>query len=160
MPVPLYDVLLVAHLVTAVVGFGAIGVAGLSAWSGRRSASPVGEERLLRYFREGPDVAGRLIFLVPVLGLAMLFGGDRHEISSLWPWAGLAAFLVAAGLATAIAWPAERRAQKALAAAVSGGGNAERVDDFRAACLKMERAIAGIEVCFVVALGVMIAQPR
>lgn len=158
MSTPLYDVLLVAHIVTALVGFGAVAVSGLSAGRGRRVPDPTSDESVVAYFRPGPDWAGRIIFVVPALGLALLFGGDRSQVGSVWPWAGLGAWVVAVGIATAMAWPAERRAQAELAAV--SDGEPSRLEAFRIECRRMERAVALVEVCFVVALALMILQPR
>jgi uncharacterized membrane protein len=150
---PLYDVLLVAHVVVAVVGFGALAVLGLEASIGWRSPDPATDESLRRFFSPGSDWPSRLIFAVPVLGLALLFGGDRAAASHAWPWLGLAIWVATAGLATGLCWPAERAAQAALAAEVPD------VASFRLACTQLERGVAGIELCFVAAVVLMIIQP-
>jgi hypothetical protein len=183
---PLYDLLLVGHVVVAVVGFGAVAVSGRMASSAYRTADPAGDPRVLRFFREGPDWPARAIFLVPVLGLALLFGGDRSDVHAAWPWIGLAIWVGVAGLATAWCWPAEQAAQAALARLVSlrdvaslrdgaslrdeaslGRPLAERdgeavrgaLPEFLAACRSLERASGVISVCFVLAVAVMIIQP-
>jgi hypothetical protein len=179
---PLYDLLLVMHVVVGVVGFGAIAVSGRTASAAYRTADPAGDPRVLRFFREGPDWPARAIFLVPVLGLALLFGGDRSDLHAAWPWIGLAIWLGVAGLATALCWPAEQAAQAALARLVSlrdgaslgeplvsvdgkrlvgVDGEAVRgaLPEFLAACRSLERASGVISVCFVLAVAVMIIQP-
>jgi len=150
---PVYDVLLVVHVVVAVVGFGAVAVLGLEASAGRHSPDPAADESLRRFFRPGSDWPSRLIFAVPILGLALLFGGDRADASHVWPWLGLAVWVIAAGLATGRCWPAERVAQAALAAEVPD------VASFRHACAVLERGVILIEVCFVAAVALMIIQP-
>lgn len=157
MPAPLYDVLLVAHVAVALIGFGSIAVAGLSARRGRQVADPASDARLARFFAPGVDWPGRLIFLVPVFGLAMLLGGDRSDLPRLWPWIALACWTGAVGMVTARGWPSERAAQAALARA--RGGEAEAAGEFRAACESMERSVAVVELLFVVALVLMIWQP-
>lgn len=156
MAAPIYDVLLVCHLAAGLIGFGAVGVAGWAAADGARSKEPTSDERLLRFFKLGPDWPARLVLVVPVFGLAMLFGGDSRAVSSVWPWAGLALWTVAAGHLLGLAWPNEKRAQHALGASSRGEA---RGDDFRLACKKMERASAVAIVCFVLALALMIWQP-
>jgi hypothetical protein len=148
---PLYDVLLVAHVIVGVIGFGAMAVTGLAASSGRKSAEPLVDESLRRFFRPGRNWPARAIFLVPVLGLILLFGGDSGAVHQPWPWVGLGIWVFAAGLASARCWPAERRAQAALAS--------RAVDSFRQACRQMEVAAAAISICFVAAIVVMVAQP-
>jgi hypothetical protein len=157
MPAPLYDLLLVLHVAVAFLGFGSIAMGGWAASAGRRSEQAVSEERVVRFFREGVDWPGRLIFIVPVLGLALLFGGDRPDVSRAWPWLGLAIWVVAAGIASGMGWPAERRAQAELAAARAG--DAARLPAFVSACARMERAAALTSICFVLAVTLMIWQP-
>lgn len=156
MAAPFYDVLLVCHLAAVFVGFGAVGVAGWAAAEGAKASDPASDERLLRFFRPGRDWPARLVLLVPVFGLAMLFGGDRGAVSAVWPWAGLALWVVAAGHLIGLGWPNEKKAQLALAAETDREGAR---GDFRLACKKMERASAVAIVCFVAAAVLMVWQP-
>jgi hypothetical protein len=160
---PAYDVLLVLHVAAALLGFGAIAVAGLRARAGRRAADPAGDVTLRRFFAPGPDRPARAIFLVPLLGLVLLFGGDRQGVSSAWPWIGLAIWTVAAGLATGVCWPAERQAQEALGHLDAGTGEtppAMLSASFRASCCAMERSVGWISLCFLAGVAVMVLQPR
>jgi hypothetical protein len=160
MPAPLYDALLILHVLTAVVGFGSLAIGGLVAAAGRRSSEPAGEERVVRFFREGVDWPARTVLLVPVLGLALLFGGDRSSESMPWPWLGLAVWFVALAILHLRTWPAEREAQRELAAIRAGedaGGG--RQEAFAAACGRMEAAATLTSICFVIAVALMIWQP-
>lgn len=157
MPQPLYDVLLILHVVSAFIGFGSIAIGGWAASVGHKSSDPAGDERIVRFYREGTDWPGRVIFLVPVLGLTMLLVGDHPAIPTSWPWIGLALWLVAAGLVTAKGWPAERRAQRELAAVMAG--ESERLVFFREACSEMERASMLVSLCFIIVVALMIWQP-
>jgi peptidoglycan/LPS O-acetylase OafA/YrhL len=148
---PAYDILLVAHIAAAVLGFGAIAVGGYTAASARRHPDPFGDEAVVRFFKPGRDWPARTIYLVPLLGLGLLFGGDGSAAGQPWPWIGLSIWVVAVGLATGMCWPAERRAQEALA-----DGALER---FRGECRRMELATGAISVCFVAAVVVMVVQP-
>lgn len=121
---PLYDVILVAHVVAAVVGFGALAASGVAASSGRRSPDPVGDESVRRFFRVGRDWPARAIFLVPVFGLILLLGGDRSSLHEVWPWIGLGLWTATAGVATARCWPAETAAQRAFAVLTATGDGA------------------------------------
>ncbi|MGO9557845.1 MAG: DUF2269 family protein [Acidimicrobiales bacterium] len=157
MPAPAYDVLLILHIASAFIGFGSIAIGGWAASAGRRSGDPGGEERVVRFFREGTDWPGRVIFVVPVLGLVLLLGGDHPDIGRAWPWIGLGLWVVAAGLASGLGWPAERRAQVELAALRAGDNG--RLESFQEACAQMERACAVITVSFVIVVTLMIWQP-
>lgn len=163
----LYDLVLIAHVVAGVVGFGALAAGGFAASAARHSPDPLGEEAVRRFFKPGRDWPARLIFLVPVLGLLLLFGGDRPAAHDPWPWIGLGLWLVTAAVATARCWPAEAQAQRAFAAlsssASSGRGGAgveaSLLGDFRSACRRMEAAAGLTSICFLAAVVVMIWQP-
>ncbi|MGH9303348.1 MAG: hypothetical protein ACRDZ5_02925 [Acidimicrobiales bacterium] len=182
-----YDVVLIAHVAAAVVGFGAIGAGGVEAANGRHSPNPARDLSLRRFFRPGRDWAAAVIFIVPLIGLGLLFGGDRGDASRAWPWIGLCIWTAAAALATGVLWPAERRAQRFLAALVApeeeghldGPGPERRapepspsrapepspdrpgyyLDGFRQACAVMERAAGAISLLFLAAVAIMIVQP-
>lgn len=159
---PAYDIGVVAHVVAGVVGFGAIAVGGYEASRAQRLVNPVEDPRARRFFRGGIDWPGRLIFLVPLIGLALLFSGDRSDLHRAWPWIGLTFWLASAGLATALCWPAERRAQRLLASAAEAEDETAAlgaVASFRKACRDMETAAGMISICFLAAVAVMIIQP-
>jgi hypothetical protein len=160
---PAYDVLLVLHVAAAVLGFGAIAVAGLRAHAGRKSADPAGDASLRRFFAPGRDWPARAIFLVPLLGIALLLGGDRSQVSAAWPWIGLGLWTGAVGLASGGCWPAEHRAQEALGrleVAADGEARSRLSGTFRASCARMERSAGSISLCFLAAVAVMVVQPR
>ena len=158
---PGYDVLVVLHVLSAVIGFGAVGATGTYAGRARSVAEPRNDANLRRYFRPGTNWAERVMLLTPVLGAALLFGGDRSAVSQPWPWIGLGCWVLAAGVASAWCWPAERRIQAWLAAgADSGRSVASELGQFRDACRVVQRGAFAIAVLFLVAVVVMIAQPR
>lgn len=161
MPAPLFDLLLVAHVVSAVIGFGSIGVSALMAWRGRVSGDPAREAQVVRFFgatSPAGDWPSRLVYAVPVLGAALLVGprGGHGFAGEPWPWCGLALWLAAVGVLTARMWPAEREARAALSALRSGDGP---LAAFQSACRRMERAAEIVSLCAVAALVVMVLQP-
>jgi len=157
---PGYDLLLVAHVAAGVVGFGAIGASGVEARAGRRSPDPARDLALRRFFAPGVDWAARVVFLVPILGLPLLFGAAPQDESLAYPWVGLGLWVAATGVATASCWPAERRAQQVLARlAEAPGSEPTALAEFRQACTAMERAVGVISLLFLAAVAVMIAQP-
>jgi hypothetical protein len=167
---PGYDVLVVVHVLSAVIGFGAVGATGTYAGRARSVAEPRNDANLRRYFRPGTNWAERVMLLTPALGAALLFGGDRSAVSQPWPWIGLGCWVLAAGAASAWCWPAERRIQAWLSAGADSGRSAAGADggrsaaselsQFRDACRVVQRGAFAIAVLFLVAVVVMIGQPR
>ena len=90
-----YDLILLAHVLAAAVGLGALVVAAANAWVLRRSGP--GPEPIRRYYRPGVNWAGRVLFLVPVLGLSLmaLSHGD-WSFSDGWITIGLALWALVA----------------------------------------------------------------
>lgn len=153
MSAPLTSALLVGHVLSAVIGFGALFATGGYA---RATRAPAGAESsaVRRYFAPGRNLAGLVLFLVPVFGVALLAAGHWHDLSQPFPWVGLGAWLVASGVATGSAWPAQRRLQTLLAA---GDADPQLV---AAAARRCERAAGVAAVCFLVAVVFMVVQPR
>ena len=163
---PGYDVLLAAHVLSAVIGFGAVAASGVYAARGRKARDPLRERPLLRYFRPGTNWAARCLLLTPILGGTLLWAGDRAAASEAWPWIGLGFWALAAAVAGSWCWPAERRIQEWLDAVNQAVifGQEERpppeLESFRDSCLAVERSASAISLCFLAAVVVMIAQPR
>lgn len=149
---PWYAVLVVAHVLAAVVGFGAIGMTGAYARQLRTTLEPFASAALVRFFRPGRNLAARTILLVPVFGGAVVApSGDAHR---LYPYLGLAVWLAATGVASGLIWPAEARIQGLVAI--------RSTDTAAIAALarRCERGATVTSLLFVTALAVMIAQPN
>ncbi len=158
---PSYDLLVGLHVLSAVVGFGAVGVTGAYAARARCAAEPGRDPALRRYFRPSTNWAERSLFLTPVLGLIVLWAGDRSAASQVWPWIGLGCWVLAAAIATGLCWPAERKIQTWLAELPGGGEQvAWEPAEFRDACRLVQWCSGAISLCFVVAVVAMIWQPR
>jgi uncharacterized membrane protein len=146
-----YDLVLLAHVLSALVGFGAVVVAGGFALVLSRSGS--GTEAVQRYYRPGVNWAGRVLFLVPVLGVALvLMSGGDYSFADGWISAGLALWAVAAIGAEMALWPAERQLQ----VAVSEGAQPEAV---RSRCRAIVAMAGAGFVVLVVATVLMVAKP-
>jgi hypothetical protein len=177
--------LLVLHVLSAVVGFGAIFLTGVYAGLARRRA----DESVRRYFRPGPNWAARALYAVPVLGVALVttsHGADRF--GQPWVWVSLVLWFAATALAQAVVWPGEGRIQRLVGEAGPGGrpgdqasgavaheagpggrpgdqasgavapeaGPGVQLDD---ACRRVVRAAAAIDLIFVATLVLMLARP-
>jgi hypothetical protein len=164
---PLYDVVLALHVAAGLAGFGALGFTGRYAAALRRGPRGAEADRVRRYFRPGVNWASRALLLVPLLGGSLLAIGHGRDVGRPYPWIGLAIWVAATGVASAVVWPGERRIQQTLAAesasqaagtrAATGaeaGGSA-----MAALCGRVERAAGVTSLLFVAAVVVMIVQP-
>jgi hypothetical protein len=135
-----FDVLVALHALCAVIGFGTVALSGAYGALGRRGAD--GPE-VRRYFA-GPVRAEYLILAVPVLGAAaMAVRPGGSELTDLWVVAGFVIWVAATALLLGVIRPAEDSVRQ-------GGPGAARVMWAAGAC----------DVLFVVALYVMVTQPR
>ena len=173
----LFDLVLLAHVVAAVVALGTVVASGVAAVRMLAAAGRPPSPWVARYFAPGVNWAGRVLYGVPLLGL-VLIGLSRGEDRPTDPWvlAGLGLWALAAGLAEGVLWPAERRVQARLAellpssavsvpSAGAGGGavGAEGAGSaggaVATACRRMGWAAAGIAAVMVAAMVVMVARP-
>ncbi len=166
---PGYDLVLLAHVLTAVVGLVAVGVAGGCALALRRALVAGGAvpDAIARYYRPGINWAGRVLFLVPVLGIALLaMSGGQWSFADAWVSIGMATWAVVAITAEGLLWPAERRLQEVVAARVTGdgrspgpvdgvGGPQESAD----LCLRTGAIGLSLAVALVVVAVLMVAKP-
>ena len=156
---PSYDLVVGLHVLSAVVGFGAVSVSGAYASRARSVAEPHRDPGLKRYFHPGTNWAERALLLTPVLGAIVLWSGDRSAVSQVWPWIGLGCWVLAAAVATGRCWPAERKMQAWLAAVPGDEEPAPPRAEFREACRAVQGGASVISLCFLVAVVVMIWQP-
>ncbi len=153
----LYSVLLLAHVLASVVGFGALAVTGLQADRARRGPGQPGAAAVQRYFRPGVNWAGRALYAVPVLGFALV-ADSKGAFSSgdAFVVAGLVLWIAAVVTAELVVWPAERRIQVVVT---------ERWADEVARpvldrdCLIVSATAAAVAGVFVLAVVVMVGKP-
>jgi hypothetical protein len=144
-----FDALVALHVVSAVVGFGAVALSGVYGATAAHPHRPGAAEETARYFRS-PSRAEWLVVAVPFLGAAAL--GVRPEgadFGAVWVLGGALAWLVAAALLLGVVRPAECQ----IRAAVADPGTAAE------AGRRLKWAAAASDVLFVAALVLMVGQP-
>jgi hypothetical protein len=171
-----YDLVLLAHVVSAVVSMVALVVAGgfalaLRGALGRGGPLPAS---VVRYFRPGVNWVGRVLFLVPVLGVALVaMSGGQWGYADGWVTAGLGAWVVVALVAEGVLWPDERRLQEVVAARESAPGTGTgpegvaagvpaasgTVTDPAGVCLRSGLVGIGLAVALVAVAVLMVAKP-
>jgi len=155
-----YGVVVGVHALSSVLGFGAIGVSGVSAGALRPPLGPSQLAEARRYFRRR-SVPGRTLWLVPVAGYAALaLGSSDRSPGQPWVLIGAATWLLAIVLAAQVIWPAEARISTLLEALVEAGGGGDAAPggspdvvwrDIGASRQRLVRASAVCDVSFVVA---------
>ncbi len=168
-----YDLVLLAHVLAAVVGMVAVVVSGGFALTLRGALAADGPlpVAVVRYYRPGINWVGRVLFLVPVLGAALIaMSGGQWGYSDAWVAIGLAVWTVVAMAAEGMLWPAERRLQRLVAAreaavAVGAGAPAggaavdEDGSDPVALCLWAGLLGIGLGATLVAVAVLMVAKP-
>jgi hypothetical protein len=160
-----YDVVLLAHVLAALVGLGAVVVAGAYALALRRSGP--GSDAVRRYYRPGVNWAGRVLFLIPVLGLALMaMSGGDWTFSDTWITIGLTLWAAVAVVAEMALWPAERRLQAAVSSPPtpadlpsSVAGLPSTTAELRRECLRVAGLSAALSVVLVATGVIMVAKP-
>jgi hypothetical protein len=151
---PLYDLLVAAHVVCAVIGFGSLAISGVYGFTSRRPSGPEAVDEARRYFRAPGRVEG-LVLAVPFLGagaLAVQPGG--RGVGQLWAGLAVVVWLVAATVLIRVVRPAEARLRLALA-----GPDPDRTE-LAGAGHRLGWAGLVTDLAFLVGLLLMIFQPR
>jgi hypothetical protein len=166
----LYDTLVALHVVSAVVGFGAVALSGLYGATASHPDRPGAAEEAGRYFRS-PGRAEWLVLPVPFLGAgALALRPSGAEFGDTWVVAASIIWLAAAALLMGLIRPAERRLRAALptdspvgAKGPDGGGDSAArstpASEVAGAGRLLMWAAIGSDLLFVVALVFMILQP-
>jgi Predicted integral membrane protein (DUF2269) len=149
-----YSILLLLHVGTAVVGFGAVVMTGVQARRARKGPAADGAEGVRRFFRPGVNWAGRALYAVPVFGFALISASQgAFTTDDGFVIAGLGLWALATVTAEFVVWPGERRIQEV----VSNGWTTD--PRFEVDCLRVARAAAVLSGVFVVAVILMVARP-
>ena len=152
-----YTLLLLAHVASAVVGFGAVVVTAVAAAAAARGPAGARAQGVRRYFRPGTNWAARTLYGVPLFGFALI-GVSHGAFSSgdTFVVAGLGLWVVSVGVAEAVVWPAERRLQQMVTR------DWERAASAGALGRDCRAIVAGstvLVVAFVVATVLMVGKP-
>jgi len=157
-----FDAVLLLHVGCALVGLVATLAATTTAGRLERSVSsstPLSEP-LRRYFRPGFNWAGRIVYGIPVFGsLLVAMSSGTYALGERWVLGGVALFVGVVLLGEGALWPAERRLQRAVSAAVAGEGRVSDAANVRRDARAMQRAGGAVLVLLVAGMVLMVAQP-
>ncbi len=163
---PAFDVVLLCHVASALIGLGAVAVSGVQAHR-LATSGPDGVAPSVRsYFAPGVNWAGRALVGVPVFGFALLaLSGGAFSLRQTWVLVGLVLWVAATVWAEGALWPAERRIQALLEVAdtAQGGTDAPGATDglgsLRQHAVALRLQSVGVVLVLVVGFVVMFVQP-
>src|SRR5262245_57508041 len=159
----IYKLLLLLHILSVVVGIGAVMLNGLYAAQAQKRPGPTG-----RAVSEANEAVGKIaeyvIYLIPVFGLLLvMFSDGAWKLSQTWVWLALVLYVVAIGIAHSVLIPGHRRINELLAEMEQGpapaGGPPPQVATIQE--IGKRQATAGMvnNLLVVVLIGLMIWKP-
>lgn len=111
----LYRVVLAAHILLSIGGFGAVLLNGVYAAQAKRRPGP-GARAISEANYAVSTIGEALILTVPVSGVALVWSSaGAWSFSDLWIWASLSLFVVAFAISRGVLMPAHRRINRLLA---------------------------------------------
>jgi uncharacterized membrane protein len=162
-----FDLVLLLHTAAAAVGLVSTVTAAATGSRLRRelrATAPL-PEAVRRYFSPGVNWVGRVVYAVPVLGVALVaMSNGAYSFGDAWILAGMVLFAGVVLLCELVAWPAERRLKVALVAPDAGADTPTPALGRDATALRhdataLTRAAGTAAALLVVAVVVMVAQP-
>jgi uncharacterized membrane protein len=157
-----YRVLLLGHLLSVIVGIGAVFLNALYFAEMRKRPGPAGRAVSEANFRVSL-VAEWVIYLIPVFGILLVVVNDGWDFDQTWIWLAIVLFVVALGVSHGVLIPSHRRMNELLAEVEQGpppaGGPPPQAAQLEA--LGRRQAAAGmfLDVLVVVFLVLMIWKP-
>ncbi|MCU1458188.1 MAG: hypothetical protein JWL73_2280 [Actinomycetia bacterium] len=154
-----YKLVLVLHLLASIVGFGAVMLNALYVRQAQRRPGPDGLAVLEANFAVS-SVAEKVIYAVPVLGLALVGMSDKAwKFSQLWVWLSLVLFVVALGIVHAIVIPSEKKVMALLRRQIDGDADPSIASELEANGKKRDIAGPILAILLVVIVFLMVWKP-
>jgi hypothetical protein len=159
----LYKFLLLCHILSALVGIGAVMLNGLYAAQAQQRQGPAGRAVSEANFAVS-NIAEKVIYTVPIFGiLLVLESGELWEFSETWIWLALLLFIATLGVTHSVLIPGHRRINALLLEMEQGpapvGGPPPQVEEITALGKKQAAAGAFADIMVVVILVLMIWKP-
>ncbi|MFN8036667.1 MAG: hypothetical protein U0V73_12105 [Acidimicrobiia bacterium] len=161
-----YKVLLLLHVLTSIVGFGAVLLNGLYAAQARARKGPAGLAIAEANFAAS-KVAQYFIYAVFVLGFALVGASDGvYKFSQTWVWLSAVVYVASMGVSHGVLTPTVARINALSAEMVAGGpppggppGPPPQVAQIEELARKIPPAVAYLDVSLVAILALMIWKP-
>jgi len=159
----LYKTLLVLHILTAIVGLGAVMLNGLYAAQAQRRPGPGGRAVSEANFAVS-TIGEYFIYAIPIFGiLLVVVSHPVWKFSQTWIWLSLVIYVVAIAISHSILIPGHKRTNALLAEMEQGpppaGGPPPQAVELQAIGKRMAAAGATLNVFVVIFLILMIWKP-
>ena len=163
----LYDVVLVLHIATVVVGFGTVFLNGVYG-AATKEAKGVGALAIFRANYKVSSIAQNVIYTVPLGGILLVLLSDGAiGFDELWVWLSMALYVVGIGVSHGVMKPAVKRTMALLAelAGTDGpppgaaGGPPPQAAELEANGKRMAMAGTFLNLLLVVILVLMVFKP-
>ena len=159
----IFKALLVLHILSAIVGLGAVMLNGLYAAQSQKRPGPAG--RAVSEANEAVSIiAEKVIYLIPVFGILLVLASDSAiKFSTTFVWLSLVLFIGALGVSHAVLTPGHKKINALLLEMEQGpppaGGPPPQVAQLQALGKRQAAAGASLNVIVAVILILMIWKP-
>ena len=159
----IFKALLVLHILSAIVGLGAVMLNGVYAAQGQKRPGPPGRAVSEANFAV-TQIAEKVIYLIPVFGILLVLASDSAiKFSYTFVWLALALYIGALGVSHSILIPGHKKINALLLEMEQGpppaGGPPPQVAQIQALGKRQAAAGASLNVVVAVILILMIWKP-
>ncbi len=159
----IYKTLLVLHILTAIVGLGAVMLNGLYAAQAQKRQGPTGRAVSEANFAVS-QIGEYFIYAIPVFGiLLVVVGHPLWKFSQTWIWLAMLLYVAAIGISHSILIPGHKRINALLAEMEQGpppaGGPPPQAVELQGIGKRMAAAGATLNVFVAIFLILMVWKP-
>jgi uncharacterized membrane protein len=164
----LYKLLMVAHIMAAIIGFGALYLNGIYGAESKKRKGPDGLAVLQANHRVS-SVGEWFVYAVPVFGALLVVTSDKvFKFSQTWIWLALALYVVGIGVSHGVMFPTVKRMEATMneliamgppPAGAAGSGPPPQVAVMEALGKRLAMGGAFLNVLLVVLVAIMVWKP-
>jgi uncharacterized membrane protein len=160
-----YKLILVVHILSVVVGIGAVMLNGVYAAQAQKRIAEGGARAVSEANFFVSNIAEKVIYTIPIWGILLVALSDKAwKFSQTWIWLALLLYVVAIGISHAVMIPGHKRINQLLAEMESGpaGGTGGAPPQAAEAQQVGQRLAAGgmaLNLIVVVIIALMVWKP-
>lgn len=103
-----YELLLVVHIITVVVGIGTVSLNGIYGAQAKK-AGPNGGNAVVRANFAVSSIAEYFIYAIPVTGILMVLEHEAWDFEQTWVWLSIVLYVAAVGVSHGVLRPSSKR---------------------------------------------------